>query len=436
MNVLIPIETASRETPYKVFLSAFLSKKGFDCYIGTKTSINNLIENSEDYIYLDKGFHNGVSQKIYYSIKENNGLIYSLDEEGAVDYADNRIIKHRYCKELFDFADHVFFWGRRQHVVVEGNIKFPEKVTVSGHPRFQLLTESFHKIYQSEVSALRKRYGKYVLLNTNMSFGNNINGDEFILKNYSDRFTNLDKIIDFDKEKCHLISKCIREIAMSSDDKVILRPHPEEELNFYIEQFKDLPNVEVIYEGSVVPWILGSEYVVHPDCTTAIEAIFLGKKAFSLLPSNYDATIVTSLPLEVSFRLNSEVDIISQINQELQNKSISPDLSKHLESNFSTDTDSFSHIVQQFAKLYNPKARDVSKTVLFKQIIKNRIKDFYNVIAPESMKRENKLSKNKTKELTINWVKELLGYFNQVNESVTSVEVKKVHKELFLIRNK
>ena len=52
------------------------------------------------------------------------------------------------------------------------------------------------------------------------------------------------------------------------------------------------------------------------------------------------------------------------------------------------------------------------------------------------MKRENKLSKNKTKELTINWVKELLGYFNQVNESVTSVEVKKVHKELFLIRNK
>lgn len=436
MNVLIPIETASREIPYKVFLSALLCEKGFNSYIGTKTSINNLIENSEDFIYLDKGFHNGISQKLYSSIKANKGLIYSLDEEGAVDYADNRILKHRYCKELFDLADHVFFWGKRQHNVVKGNIRYPKKVSISGHPRFQLLSESFHELYGSEVKILNKKYGRYVLFNTNMSFGNNINGDEFILKNYGDRFDNLDSIIAFDKKKCQVISNCVREIANSSVDTIILRPHPEEELSFYAEQFKDLPNVEVIYEGSVVPWILGSEYVVHPDCTTAIEAVFLGKKAFSLLPRIYDSKIVTTLPLEVSFKLNSEDEIIPQINQELNNKIILPEIKRLLEYNFSSDSDSFSKIVNQFVKLYNPMARDVRKIVLFKQKLKKRVKDFYNIIAPESMKRENKLSRNKTKELTITWLNDLLSHFSQFDESMLNIEVKKIHKDLFLIKNK
>jgi surface carbohydrate biosynthesis protein len=436
MNVFIPIETASRETPYKVFLSALLSKRGFNCYIGTKTSINNLIEYSEDFIYLDKGFHNGVSQQNFHKIKKNNGIIYSLDEEGAVDYADDRIIKHRYCKELFDFADHVFFWGGRQKDVVERNIKHPEKVSISGHPRFQLLSDNFRKMYNFEVEKITKKYGRYVLFNTNMSFGNNINGDEFILKNYSDRFDNLNKIIDFDKEKCELIIKYIREIALSSYDNVILRPHPEEDLNFYISRFKDLPNVVVIYEGSVVPWILGSEYVVHPDCTTAIEAVFLGKKAFSLLPKNYDVTIVTSLPLEVSFSLNSEIEILPQINQELNSIFTSPGLSRILKNNFSTHIDSFTHIVNQFLCVYNPKAKNIKKTVLFKQIAKNRVKYFYNKFSPESIRRENKLSKNKTKELNFNWIKELLTCFYLVGEKVINVEVIKIHNELFLIRNK
>jgi surface carbohydrate biosynthesis protein len=436
MNILIPIETASRETPYKVFLSSLLSKRGFKCYIGTKTSINNLIENSESFIYLDKGFHNGVSQKYYHTIKKNNGIIYSLDEEGAVDYADNRILKHRYSRELFNFADHVFFWGKRQHDVVEGNINDSRKTSVSGHPRFQLLSSNFHEIYQSDVKKLTETYGQYVLFNTNMSFGNNINGDEFILKNYGDRFDNLDKIIAFDKEKCVLISKCIRQIASLSAYKVILRPHPEEELSFYTKQFKDLPNVVVIYEGSVVPWILGSEYVVHPDCTTAIEAVFLGKKAFSILPKEHDQTIVTSLPLEVSFKLDSELDINIQINHELKSKDISTELKEVLESNFSIHIDSFSHIVDQFDKIYDPKADNIRNTVILKQIIKNRIKDIYNNIAPKSLRRENKLSKNKTKELTVYWIKELLSAFTRVDESLINVEVIKIHKELFLIKNK
>jgi hypothetical protein len=73
--------------------------------------------------------------------------------------------------------------------------------------------------------------------------------------------------------------------------------------------------------------------------------------------------------------------------------------------------------------------------VLLKQIVKNRVKDFYNYIAPESIKTESKLSKNKAKELTLGWIKELVSYFNKVDKIAENIEVKKIHNELFLIRN-
>jgi len=55
-------------------------------------------------------------------------------------------------------------------------------------------------------------------------------------------------------------------------------------------------------------------------------------------------------------------------------------------------------------------------------------------IAPESIKTESKLSKNKTKELTLGWIKELISYFNKVDKIAENIEVKKIHNELFLIR--
>ncbi|GEM_PF-3404189 len=435
MNLYIPVETASREIPYKVYLSALLSLKGFDCYIGTKSAILNLLEETEDYVYFDKGFHNGVSQKFYDIIKSKRGLIMSLDEEGAVDYADDRIIKHRYAKELFDYADHVFFWGSVQRKVVQGHIRDFSRVSTSGHPRFQLLSAQYRKIYKKEVDTLTKEHGDYVLINTNMGFGNNINGDDFIRKNYGDRFSSLDDIIAFDKQKCELITKTIREIATKSNQKVILRPHPEEEVGFYKSRLSDLPNVDVIYEGSVVPWILGSSYVVHPDCTTAIEAVFLGKKAFSLLPENYDPNIVTALPLEVSCRITSDQDVYSVIQMELQKEGTSEKVKELLKNYFSSDVNSSEHIVQEFEKIFRDNLPKVPYRILLKQITKNKLKSLYNTLAPENFSRINKLSHNKIKDLKLSWIKSLLSYYRMLDNRIEPVTVQKIHNELFRIRN-
>ena len=68
MKILIPMETSSREMLYKIYLCNILSSQGFDCYLGSKSEISFLIEKIHGFIYLDKGYHKGVSDLIYKKI--------------------------------------------------------------------------------------------------------------------------------------------------------------------------------------------------------------------------------------------------------------------------------------------------------------------------------------------------------------------------------
>ena len=151
MDVLIPIETTAREALYKIYLSKLLALQGVNSYLGTKNHILFLTQSFDNYVYLDKGYHYGISEVIYNKIKSQNGKIVNLDEEGAVDYLDSPILKSRYSKRLFQYTDQVFFWGESQFNLIKDNIGDLNKTTITGHPRFELLKKKFHKFYEKEV---------------------------------------------------------------------------------------------------------------------------------------------------------------------------------------------------------------------------------------------------------------------------------------------
>ena len=64
-KILLPIETTSRELFYKLYLCNYLIRLGFECYIGKKNQIYNLFSRLGPFIFIDKGFHLGTSEKIY-----------------------------------------------------------------------------------------------------------------------------------------------------------------------------------------------------------------------------------------------------------------------------------------------------------------------------------------------------------------------------------
>ena len=80
---MIPVETASRELLYKLYLGMSLVQNGMECYVGSKAKINYLINKFNSFIYFDKGYQKNKSDLIYQDIKKNGGIIVSLDEEGG-----------------------------------------------------------------------------------------------------------------------------------------------------------------------------------------------------------------------------------------------------------------------------------------------------------------------------------------------------------------
>lgn len=429
MDVLIPIETTAREALYKIYLSKLLALKGVNSYLGTKNHILFLTQLFTNYVYLDKGYHHGTSEIIYNKIRRKNGKIVNLDEEGAVDFPESSILKSRYSKKLFKSSDHVFLWGESQFNLIKDNIEDHNKISITGHPRFELLKNNFHMLYKTEAIKINKKHGKYILINTNMGFGNNLKGDKFVDSNYKSRFKNINEIIKFDKKKCESFISLLIKLSKQYDGNIIFRPHPEENLNIYKEAFKGIENIKVLFEGSSIDWILGCELMIHPDCSTAIESTIMGKKAISFLPRNYNPSLVTKLPLDVSIGFTDENNLIKYIinksyeNFQEQDKSIN----KIIENYFSVSKSSSTLINNEIIHLFSKKL-DFKNKISFKNYL---LILMYSLKLKLGNTKSHRLVRQKLQGIEYNNFKRLNFLVNRINPEFKKVKMKYISYGLY-----
>ena len=66
--------------------------------------------------------------------------------------------------------------------------------------------------------------------------------------------------------------------------KIIIRPHPADQMHEDWKIFEKFQNVKVIYKYDIVPWIISSKGLIHRGCSTAIDAYFLKKPVYFLKP--------------------------------------------------------------------------------------------------------------------------------------------------------
>jgi surface carbohydrate biosynthesis protein len=344
-TIFLPVETVSRELDYKVLLAMKLSSIGYDVMIGKKHLINNQIQFYENFIYVDKGYHEGISEAIYKTIKKQNGKIVSLDEEGAVDFPGSPTLKNRYSQYMTESVSKLFFWGKAQKSVIEKEVGKLKNAIVTGHPRFILLKNRFYGYYDKKATSIINKYGNYILLNTNFGFGNNINGDDYVKNNYGNRFEEIDLIVEEDKKKLNHIINLVDEV--SEEETIIIRPHPEENIDLYKEVFDHKKNIFIIREGSSIPWILSCKSMVHIDCTTSIEAAILGKKTISYLPLDLSKKFIAKLPTTITPPVKDAASLISELNSRKLNFN-----KQILEDHFSISLE-FDFIIEQINSIMN-----------------------------------------------------------------------------------
>lgn len=430
INLFIPIETASREITYKIFLCNYLASRGFRCYLGSKTNINYLVKKTKNYFYIDKGYHKGVSEKIYSIVKKNKGMVVNLDEEGGVDYSSGSTLLDRYSKVLFDNADLVFLWGVKQLELIKKNVKVNKNIIVSGHPRFELLKPKFHFLYKDDIKKINNRYDNFILVNTNMGFGNNIRGDQFVKDNYRDRFNNINQIINADKKKLEAYKSLIKNLSKKQNKTIIIRPHPEEDHAFYLNSFEGYNNVQTVYDGSVVPWILASDVMIHPDCTTAIEAYFLGKKSLSFIPKNISPDLLTHLPLTASKCFLSEDDITTYIINARRIHYNRDDKHRLLDEYFSISKKSMYTIVDQIVELKKDFKVKENQKLKINHLINLKFRELKLLFSKDP---SVSLAKNKLDGFNFKNATDTLNLINQEIGNSCNIAAKKITNHLFVI---
>ncbi|MBN9654810.1 hypothetical protein J0K78_11085 [Halobacillus sp. GSS1] len=301
----LPVEIKSRELHGKLLLAYHALSKGEQIIIGEHSKVEESAQIYPAGFFLAKGYQRSYMKRVVTAAKASNHTVMNLDEEGMI-YTDPKVyLRTRMNRPLMSYLDMVFCWGKHQQKVIED--AYPEmrgKCISTGNPRFDLLTSKYREVYRKEAKLLCEKYGPYVLINTRFTLYNTLKGKkdhglhahgEYIRKLYWEFIDMIEKVS-----------------AAGTNFTFIIRPHPAERKESYMQDLKTCPNVIVKGEGAVVHWLLGAQALIHNGCTTGVEAYLLGRPVFSYEPicsREFDVPITQ----DVSVRINRFEDLKDQL---------------------------------------------------------------------------------------------------------------------------
>ena len=206
-----------------------------------------------------------------------------MDEEGLI-LLDENLYSQRFFKKNFKYLDIIFTWGKKDFHAIKKLTKF-SKIFDTGSSRIDLLTQKTNKIYFDQAKKIRKKYGKFILINTLFTKVNHFfdkSSDNYLKKikdaknmhkfNLNSSLENKLVIFKDFKKFLEIFSKNF------SNHKLVIRPHPSENHNTWKEITKKNKNIICISDDqSACSWMLASQFSISANCTTAIESFFLKK---------------------------------------------------------------------------------------------------------------------------------------------------------------
>ena len=291
-SLLMPTETINRDLDFQVLLAARLARPGLKVFLGRRDAIQRVAAETSGGLFIGKAFDPffpDVDTTFYERMKARDIVVLHLDDEGAVFSGGERewiaTLNARLDPSRISPDDYVCAWGDWQRDVYKSKAPHPANVRTTGHPRFDFLkSERLKEYYAPACGALRERFGDFVLLNTNLTLANNGLGLNYTFtKQYGYDAADPGKrirAVSFWAHTCKILIHYVQLVHRLADEfpelKIIVRPHPSENHDFYRTVFTGVRNVAVIHEGSVIPWLLTTRALIHDGCTTAIEAALAG----------------------------------------------------------------------------------------------------------------------------------------------------------------
>jgi surface carbohydrate biosynthesis protein len=289
--IIFPIETTVRELDSRLVLAALHAHKDARVFIAGGPAGQRLIREVSGAVVVGKHMIHptAAEPRAYFDAKKNGSVVVHLAEEGAIFQGKEADwdwdLDDQLLPKLLDPEDFVCTWGDYQRdYYLSQSPPTPRNIRTTGHPRFDVYKSSLSRLYEDEAAALRARHGDFVIMCSNFSFATDAEGpwntfskplgydpsNEETLMRFLGRWGHTCKTFPDFVELYHRLARKRRDLTF------IVRPHPSDSISYFKYAFGGVPNIKVIQEGSVVPWLLAARVMLHAGCTTAIEAHLVG----------------------------------------------------------------------------------------------------------------------------------------------------------------
>lgn len=280
-TIYLPVEVKARELKAKVLIAQVAAHHGFRTYLGTKRAIDLLIERkpTKGGIYFYKG---GKPAATLERIKRRVERFVVLDEEmGPAVQELNRYYQGRIYPGTENLIDRMFLVGQT-HLEALSRVR-PELAkcaVVTGWPRIDLWRPEMKSQYEAEVAEIQRRFGDYLLFSSDFGITSN--------KVIEVERARLDEVDFNEATRSHFLMQMdaafrdfcdFTELVLQLDadpgfPKLVIRPHPSEDIAAWHARLPGLKKTQVLFEGEISPWLYASKGLIHRGCTTAVQAYY------------------------------------------------------------------------------------------------------------------------------------------------------------------
>lgn len=337
---IIPAEERSREFDAKLLLACVAAERGFPAIVGSRREIHLKANRIPKGIYYAKSFR-PLSRRMFGILRNLGFEIVACDEEALLRPPDEIYFERRVAPDIYGMISNLFAWGPDNADLFQrcpGYNGAP--IHVTGNPRIDLIRPELRDHFRADVEAIRRRYGDYLLINTNFGTVNhrvpNLSWLSFVDLS-EDGEDSADFKIAHTRHRLALFERfkaMLPRIAAAFPDlSIVLRPHPLENHEPWRRAAAPCPNLHVVHEGNAIPWLLGARAVVQNNCTTAIESYVLERPVVSYRPIRSER-LDSPLTNALSYQARDD-DTLCEVLREIVDKDLgvyqSPDQRKVIE---------------------------------------------------------------------------------------------------------
>ena len=328
-TLILPIERESRELVSRTIIRDYFKSNGFRV----------IMVNSRFFHVFFPFFRPGYvlendltfqSSKFLPNLYECGFKIFAHDEESFGHQNDDYYIKERICLSNFKYIE--FFFSRAKSdrdSILKLNLNLKNKIQSAANYRFLNFNDKTieNHVISHKINKLRKKFSKIILVASKFSMVNRRDKLFFffsIVKRRMNKFNWNKKHINDLKNYIYYNRELFEKVLLDYEELIknnptyffVLRPHPGENLDKWLNISKKFNNTIIDFSESLLEWSKYCDLLIHNGSTSGLEAFLIGKQVIYYDPMRNNEDLIHKIPSITSCFIDNFTELNESISKD------------------------------------------------------------------------------------------------------------------------